>query len=486
MIDAHSARVRWIVASLALLAFVRVAFFALSFPFFGHMDEISHVDLVYRHAAGNPPSADDDAYVAETIEMFTFYSSAEWIDLHGAEPPPLPAQFDLPDEMRRAALEQKLAEFGGKPNHEALEAPPYYAVAGQWLNLARWLGLGKLDQLYFVRLLGAFMLAGGVVFAHLFARRLVPDRSLLWLGLPTLVAVFPQDVFYFINNDVPSILFFSAALWLAVRMRDRVSGIVESLVLGILVGLMFIAKAPNMTLMFAVLAIVGRPWQLDRKRVSAILGFFVPTATWHVWLFRTSGHLTPSFHKCEVLGITPKHSIAAWFDHPIYTWDGFRWFWGRLIDHFWRGEIEWHGKVMSIGWIDTLLAWSTPILCGVAILATLRRRRDRLPDGTVLGTCIAILVGFAIMVLISVAFDFGPNMYPSREEPYLVTGRVHNGMIVLIGLLYLDGLDRVTRRFGRIAPWVALAALAVTLLAYEVIVTIPVVRSPHNFWHLDV
>lgn len=487
MTDVGGARVRTLIGALALLAFVRIVFGALSFPFFGHMDEIAHVDLVYRWASGNPPTATDDTYVADTVEMFVFYSSNEYArdpDVSAAEP--LPAQMDWPPGAREAHREQMLAAFEGKANHEALEAPPYYAAAGCLLAFGRWAGLSPLDQLFLIRIVGAFMVAGGVCFAFLFARRLVPDRPYLWIGIPTLVAVFPQDVFYFINNDVPSILVFPAALWLAVRMRDRVGSSFESITLGFLIGLMFIAKAPNMTLLFAALAIVARPWRLSRERVMAAFGFLLPVLPWHVYLYATSGHLTPSFHKCEVLGITPKESLLEWFDHPIYTYEGFSWFFGRLMDHFWRGEIEWHDAVMRNVVIDTVMAWATVILCCIALAATLRRRTDRLPDGAVLGSCISIAVGFAIMVAISVAFDFGPNMYPSREQPYLVTGRVHNGMIVLVGMLMLDGLERATRGIGPKAPWIALGLLAITLLAYETILMLPVAQSPHNFWHLDV
>src|SRR5206468_10848593 len=66
--------------------------------------------------------------------------------------------------------------------------------------------------------------------------------------------------------------------------------------------------------------------------------------------------------------------IYDWWRHPIFTLRGLWLFWSNLMASFWRGEVSWHGRLLSWGLGDRFFAISTLILLGSA---TVGLRRDR-------------------------------------------------------------------------------------------------------------
>ncbi len=477
-------RYRWLVVGLALFAFVRVGLCAASFPFFGHLDEVAHVDTVFKYARGQWPEKGQDRFDDETVELFVLQNSPLFLQpIEGDDTRLLVDR--LTPEQREIHLASQLEQFRGFPNHESLETAPYYVCASAWLHVARALGLEGLHALYFVRTLGGLVLACAVIAGYLFVRRLLPDRPFLWFGVPMLLAVYPQDALYFINNDVPLVALFPICAWLALRLRDGESSVPAHVMTGAALAIALIAKATDITICLACFVTLLPVLRSRRSFLLLAVSFLVPMVAWHGYYLVATGHLTPSTHKTDLLGVTVNTwaGIAA---HPMWSPSGLAGYFADLHANFWRGEIRWLGEPMRHGIVDWLLLGSTLLFACASLGACLRRRRDALPNHAFFGIWVAVAVGFAMMVGFSVGWEFGENTYPSRDFPFLTSGRLQSGMFALVALLYLDGLERLTRRFGPKAPWIALALVLATLLISESILMSPVVANPHNLWHLDV
>jgi hypothetical protein len=106
---------------------------------------------------------------------------------------------------------------GNVINYEAAQPPLYYTLAGLW-----WRGEG-------VRISRRLFALLGPVPEHLFvvalvwlgfvaARMIFPENLFLKIGVPALLAFFPQTAFYSIQNDVLSPLCFGAAFICLVKL----------------------------------------------------------------------------------------------------------------------------------------------------------------------------------------------------------------------------------------------------------------------------
>jgi membrane protein YdbS with pleckstrin-like domain len=92
------------------------------------------------------------------------------------------------------------------------------------------------------------------------------------------------------------------------------------------------------------------------------------------------------------------------------------------------------------------------------------------------------IVGF--LVLLSVRFDFGSCPYPSRDHPYLTSGRLLNATAVPFFLLCALVMDRVGRWTKREwARWSLLGTTALVLLVSQLQVNAPAFSSRYNFFH---
>src|SRR5204862_6923355 len=76
-----------------------------------------------------------------------------------------------------------------------------------------------------------------------------------------------------------------------------------------------------------------------------------------------------------------------------------------------------------------------------------------------------------LVVILSIAFDFGPCLYPSREHPFFTSARLLNGAAVPFFLLCCTALDRWLSR-----PWPRMILFA------GIVVFIAISRSVLK-WH---
>src|SRR5262249_36008860 len=126
------------------------------------------------------------------------------------------------------------AAWSSEINFESSQPPLYYALASVLWWLGKPLGFTGLQSLYWICFLNCFFVGLVVLLGYLIARIVAPERVELRLGVPILLALIPQNVFYALNNDVLSPVCFGG-LFLCVLQWLRTDR--PTLLLGTFTGL---------------------------------------------------------------------------------------------------------------------------------------------------------------------------------------------------------------------------------------------------------
>jgi predicted membrane protein DUF2142 len=481
----------------AIAAF-RVLIFSAAFPFFNNVDEQAHVDLVMKYARGEMPR-DLGHYSSESAHYLSLYGTPEYFRTpeqfnSGRFPPP---NWTLPAEQRDALVNGAAAWWQTNPNHESGEPPLYYALAGLWLDLGHVFGMTGGWLLYWVRFLNVVAGAVLVWIGFVAAKLVFPEGHFMRLSVPLFLAIWPQTTFYSVASDSLSPICFGIAFvgLLKILQADRPSLLVATWT-GLALAASCLAKTTNIALLFVVgFVLILRIINLRAsKTIPRLLASFavlaacaaLPVALWFAWNLHTFGDLTATESKIELLGWTRK-PIGDWFSHPIFTFQGFGEFWPELIASFWRGEFIWHGVRLAspvmdgFYWISSTFATLLTVVCLVwppSKLTDLQRR-----DLWVALSSFAVLVLF--LVAISIAYDFGPCPYPSREHPYFTSGRLLSAAAVPFFIFYAYALDRVLSWIPAAWPrWILLSGIVLFLAVSQCVLNWPAFSSQHNFFHL--
>ena len=495
--DGPAAEAR-VVAVLCLLAALRVFLFAAGFPLFNNVDEQAHFDLVHKYARGHVPGGIETMDAAAARDML-LYGSPEYLAPArsfpgGVAPPPV---WQLPFEAIRPAFEARAAAIAAGPNHESTQPPLYYAVAALWYRLGGLAGLEGGRAVYWIRFLDVLVAVLLVGLAWRFAHTLFPGDRFLALGLPLLVAFLPQDALYSINNDVLVPLAGGAALLgLSVAARDGAArGAAFHAGAGLLVAAAVLVKVSALPLLAVALvaaalvvrrAAPARRRAARRRALALLAGAVVPLLAWGARNVALGGDPTGSAVKAALLGWTPQ-TAAGVLAHPILTPGGLATFWRETLASFWRGEFTWGlERIASPGW-DRFYAVSSALLPLAAVAALVFRRRSSAPETRLalwLGV-VAFLSALGFLAALSVAWDFGACFYPSRDHPYLTSGRLALAALLPFAALWLKGLEallpwpRATR-----LRWALLVALAVLMTVSELALSRDALRSAYNWFRL--
>jgi hypothetical protein len=89
------------------------------------------------------------------------------------------------------------------------------------------------------------------------------------------------------------------------------------------------------------------------------------------------------------------------------------------------------------------------------------------------------------VVLLSIAFDFGICVYPSREHPYFTSGRLLSAAAVPFFLLYSGALDCLLSRIP--SQWqrtILFAGIILFIVVSQSVVNWPAFSSDYNWFHL--
>jgi hypothetical protein len=218
----------------------------------------------------------------------------------------------------------------------------------------------------------------------------------------------------------------------------------------------------------------------------AALVFFaaIPIGSWMAWLKFQFGDITGSTAKIAFLDWTRK-PFTAWWQHPIFTPRGLWVFWSDLIASLWRGEVSWHNQPLNWQITDRFYAVSSLIFLTAAIIALCKQAADRAFYRKGIGIAILIFTtGVAFLGLLSIQFDFGSCVNPSRAHPYFTSGRLLSGALIPFALLYVYGISFLFRRINAALPLIVLGVIVVFVTASEIAINRAVFVSEHNWFHL--
>ncbi len=491
-------RDRRLVAALCAFAAIRVLVLAAAFPLFDNVDEAEHFDLVHRYSRADVPRG-LETKSPEVVRLIRRSESWEYVDAPasfpgGRTPPPA---WTLPEPLLERAYARALEEDAKFTNAEGTQQPLYYVVAGAWYRLGELLGLRQGFGAYWVRFLNAPLVALAVWIVHLVARALVPGARRVHLGAAALAAVFPQDAFLSIGNDVLAPLSVGAAFLALIRLvQGEPKGIVPHALAGLAVSASLLTKLTNVAVLGVAAAVVavelldargsGRKGAVLPRLAALAAAAALPAGLWAARNYVVLGDLTGIAQKAARLDWTPK-PLGEIFRHPIFTPWGLGYFVDHLLSTFWSGEFFWHGRRLSWAPADAFYVLSTLALLAVAAFAVLRRRTGEAPHerfGPSMGF-VLLLLSVLVLVWGSIAYDFGSCLYPSRELPFIVSGRLMGGALAPFLCLYVVGLDRLLSRLGAgrfVSPGVA--ALAVAVLAVEIALSLGAFASRFNWYHM--
>ena len=489
---------------LCIAAAFRVFIFSAAFPFFSDIDEDLHFDLITQYSQAQVPHG-FDRLKEETLNWIVPYASPEFLfpAAHfpdGKFPAPL---WKEPWSKVEPEISSTRAAWSSEINFESSQPPLYYALAGLWWWIGKRIGLAGIQALYWIRFLNVVLVAIVVWLGYVAARAIAPERLDLRIGVPLLLAFIPQNVFYAMNNDGLSpvcfgVLFLCVLQWL----RSDQPSLSLAAVTGAAIACTYLTKLSNLSLiLISVAVILVRLIAIFRRiPVTGSIAFAalllcaaVPIGSWMVWLKLHFGDVTGSSAKIAFLDWTPKPFIE-WWQHPIFTPGGLWVFWSDLIARFWRGEVQWHGKPFKWQIADPLYAISSVVFIAAAVLGL--RKQFALSAFQRQAIAVAILIvaaGVAFLGLLSIQFDFGTCINPSRSHPYFTSGRLLCGAMIPFALSYVYGISTLCRfvssRFrqgpsiGRAAPLIVLGAVIVFSQTAEILIVRPVFESQHNWYH---
>jgi len=489
---------RKIIGLLCFLAAIHVLIFSAAFPFFNIVDEQYHFDMVTKYAQGQVPRA-FTSFGVEAAHDIVLYRSPEYLagPAYYQSVGHLPPQWTWPasDEKWQQAFSEAQALCQKQLNYESSQPPLYYLLAGGWWDLGKAIGLAGLHLLYWLRFLNVIFVALLVWVGYVVAREIFPEKPVVKVGVPAILAFLPQTAFYSINNDVLSSLCFGLSLIFLVRwMQAEVPCPWAGLGAGLSLAAMFLVKASNVPLIAIGLAVATwKVWQLGKSgRLSSSWGtvasFFIsalsPMTMWMMWCKIHFGDLTGSGPKVSFFGWTVK-PFSDWWSHPIFTPSGLWLFTFRSITTSWRGECLWHNRplyffpsdliyvLVSIGFI---LAVVPAIFARSAKIIPFQRR--------MLGVLLVCICSeFCFFAFLSIIYDFHSCPYPSRKEPYFTSGRLMLGALIPFLLVFVFQLDRFLGRRSLMAKFMALGLFICFMLACEITTDWPVFSSQYNLYH---
>ena len=483
-----------LISFLCVAAALRVFIFSAAFPFFSNIDEDLHFDLIMQYSDVQIPRS-FDRLKEETLNWIVPYASPEFLFSperfpHQKFPAPL---WKEPWSKVEREIAATRAAWSSEINFQSSQPPLYYALASAWWWIGKHLGLAELQSLYWIRFLNVPLVAMMVWLAYVTARIIAPERMDLRIGVPLLVAFIPQNVFYAMNNDVLSPLCFGAVFLCMLQwLRTNAPGFSLGALTGLAVAATCLTKLSNLPLVAVVLAVVVarsiaiilRTPRIALIALAALISCAaIPVGTWLLWIKFHFGDFTGSTAKISLLGWTRK-PFGDWWQHPIFTPRGVWTFWADLIGSLWRGEVSWHGRPLRWRGADGFYTVSSLLLFAAAAVG-LRKQTGLSPfQRQAIGSAIlTFLGGVVFLALLSIQFDFGNCINPSREHPYFTSGRLLSGALIPFVVVYVYAVSWILRRINTALPLVVLGLVVVFMTTSEILVDRVVFLSEHNWFH---
>ena len=479
---------------LCLLAAVHVFVYSAAFPFFNNVDEPAHFDLTVKYAHGEIPRK-VEPFSDETVRDLALYGATFYLGSETNDNEPLPPPWKLAAEKMTAWIAAQSPDFK-MMNYESSQPPLYYAVASAWWRLGGGLGFDERQKLYWLRFLNLPVIVLLVWLGWLAAREIFPDKIFPRIGVPAFIAFMPQGVFYSIQSDVLSPVCFGIAFVCLLRLfRAETFDWRLGVILGLALAATFLTKMTNLPLL-AVSVVALAFFTLHSRRagklpkaVPSLLVLTIcatlPALAWMFWCRENFGDLTGSQPKILFLDWTPK-PFDEWFQHPIFTWYGAWIFLSNFLSEFWQGEMSWHRQALCLRGVSWFYEFIT-IGFLTAALAGIIRHSSPLPRSQYRALWFSLFLfaaTIAFLIYISISIDFHDCLYPSRNFPYVVSGRLALGALIPFMLLFVFGLDRILSRLDLPIKFFVLVALNLVMLITEFATNGPAFYDEYNWFHV--
>lgn len=486
----------WWVIGFCLLAAVRVLFFSAVFPFFNNVDERRHFDLVMKYESAHVPQG-AELIAPATLFYLSHYASPEFLsapeEFEGGYFGPM---WKHPAEEIAPTITKVEEIWSRTPNQESSQPPLYYTLAASWFYVGQWIGVKDGRSLYWVRFLNVAFVTALVWLAYVAARMIFPQQVALRLGVPLLIAAVPQDAFYGIDNDVLSPICFGLVFICLIKwFLEPKPSISLGIITGLSIAAAYLTKLSSLPLIIvAVVAILW--WCILNARAGRLRGAMppfgalavcaaIPIGAWLFWMKTHFGDFTGAASKTELLGWTTKQ-FSDWWSHPIFTASGTWTFLSELLASFWRGEFMWHARVIGFKGLDWFYILSSGGLILIAVIALIRGRDNDTDEAQrrVLWIAVACVVATIVfLAFLSLQFDFGACINPSRERPYFFQGRLMLGALIPFTMLYVYGLNRLLQNQSNLVLGVV-GSIAVTITFLEVLANSIAFTSAYNWFHM--
>lgn len=480
---------------LCLLAALHVFIYSAAFPFFSNVDERMHFDTVVKYGQGRIPRRLERCS-PEAVRDMALYDSSFYLESPASpDGERLPPPWTLPAEKQAAWIAAQSPEYQDT-NYECSQPPLYYSLTGGWWWFSGRLGIGEANRLYALHFLNIPIVVLVVWLGWRAARRVFPDQIFRRLAVPAFIAFLPQSAFYSIQNDGLSPLFFGIAFLGLLRLWDAdPPGIGLGGVTGLALAAAFLSKITNcfpIAMFIVLLAFLARHrWRQRRlsKSLPSLCALAVcaglPALAWMIWCKMNFGDLTGSQPRADYWGWTPK-PFLQWWHHPVFTPHGAAKFLDHFLPQFWQGEMVWHCQRLSFrlaDWIYTVVTLGLLALPLIRIIrqpASLPRSQRRV----LWMSFFIFLSAAAFLILISISFDFHNCDYPSRDLPYLFSGRQALAALIPFMLLFVSGLDDLLERFNNRVKFTVLGAVLLLMLAVEAASNWRAFFDEYNWFHL--
>jgi hypothetical protein len=486
---------RLIILCLCLVGAVRIFVFSAAFPVFNNVDEQYHLDLVHKYARGHIPRAGAEDFDYDALKLIALYNSPEYLSESKDAAVPAP-NWTIPNIQNSSELNDYLTSLTKRvKNIQAGSFPVYYAIAGLWYDAGKLLGLAGGQLLYWLRFLNIPFFVLLVWISYVISRDLYAQGDPARIALPLIVTFFPQDAFYSISNDALSPLLFAAAFYMLIQIYRRDESYMYHLFAGIIAAAVFLTKISNIAI--AVLVVIVALFRLrksySKKNVRQYLpkllvlsaGAIIPVLLWLARNYFVMGDTLGASQKAASLGWTVK-PVNQILNHPMFTAQGITYFLTELTARFWRGEFTWHLKPIASGQMDSFYIISTAVFIVISGAVFLVKNKTDEKDRFEIGASfLVLLVSVLFLAFLSIRFDFGRCFYPSRQNPYITSGRLIDGMLIPFLVIYVDGLRRILSFFRSRALIIVVTVIVIAITWSEISISMDAFKSPYNWFHLQ-
>src|SRR5262249_40871960 len=157
-----------------------------------------------------------------------------------------------------------------------------------------------------------------------------------------------------------------------------------------------------------------------------------------------------------------------------------------LIASFWRGEFMWHAHTIGFKGIDLFYVLSSLGLISVAVISLWRQRDKNTGEAqrrVLWISAASVIAVIAFLGFLSLQFDFGACINPSRERPYFFQGRLMLGAMIPFMMLYVYGLNGLLGGRTRLVLG-AVGAITIAITTSDFLANRVAFTSPYNWFHM--